>query len=277
MLIGITGKARAGKDTFANYLQEQLPEYNKYAIADPIKQFINDLFWKGLNTEPLKELEILSLPIHFLVLEDFLEPILKALNIDMKLRDMVLHFINAFGAYEVDEQERRSIKEGLHYDSVIYQVSPRKAYQLFGTEVCRHFDQDFWLKPLNQTQNTIITDVRLNREAEYIKNRGGVIIEVVRNNTPKVENHITEQGISKNLIDLNVSNTSLEALQDQAKEIAFMLSAREWRHDCGYLNGLDQKGLCKKSCKKRQRLPKRRISMQPKLDKLKRAGVKIDG
>ncbi|NYZ70025.1 hypothetical protein H0A36_28835, partial [Endozoicomonas sp. SM1973] len=126
-------------------------------------------------------------------------------------------------------------------------------------------------------QNTIITDVRLNREAEYIKNRGGVIIEVVRNNTPKVENHITEQGISKNLIDLNVSNTSLEALQDQAKEIAFMLSAREWRHDCGYLNGLDQKGLCKKSCKKRQRLPKRRISMQPKLDKLKRAGVKIDG
>ncbi|NYZ70169.1 hypothetical protein H0A36_29590, partial [Endozoicomonas sp. SM1973] len=70
-------------------------------------------------------------------------------------------------------------------------------------------------------QNTIITDVRLNREAEYIKNRGGVIIEVVRNNTPKVENHITEQGIDKKLIDFSVLNDSLEGLQEQAEDIHF--------------------------------------------------------
>jgi hypothetical protein len=38
MIIGLTGKARSGKDTAATMILEMLPAANKYAFADPLKE-----------------------------------------------------------------------------------------------------------------------------------------------------------------------------------------------------------------------------------------------
>ena len=59
-LIGLTGKARSGKDTVANYLFNQ-HGYTRIAFADPVKLAAQQVF--GLTheqtwVEGLKEVEI---------------------------------------------------------------------------------------------------------------------------------------------------------------------------------------------------------------------------
>jgi hypothetical protein len=44
MLIGVTGKAGSGKDTFANELCNNCLKYSKIAFADPIKEGISAIF-----------------------------------------------------------------------------------------------------------------------------------------------------------------------------------------------------------------------------------------
>ena len=43
MIVGITGKANAGKDTIADYLVSQY-SFKKIALADPIKRLVKDVF-----------------------------------------------------------------------------------------------------------------------------------------------------------------------------------------------------------------------------------------
>ena len=46
MIIGITGKAGAGKDTVADYLISH-EGFKKIALADPIKRLVKDVFEIG--------------------------------------------------------------------------------------------------------------------------------------------------------------------------------------------------------------------------------------
>ena len=92
-------------------------------------------------------------------------------------------------------------------------ISPRKIYQLLGTEVGRGIDVDIWVKNAEMFVNknvgwtVVVTDVRFDNEALWIHNRGGVVINIVRDKDDIVENkHSSEGGLKPENIDFTVYN-----------------------------------------------------------------------
>jgi hypothetical protein len=144
MIIGLSGPARAGKDTVGALLSERLNGHVCYALAAPIKTTVNALYgWNEKHSDgELKE-----------VIDDRLG------------------------------------------------FSPRQAYQKFGTEYGRALNADHWLRladiKYNENDNNlIITDIRFDNEAQFIIDRGGVVIKIENPDTPQVATHQSEAGIS---------------------------------------------------------------------------------
>ena len=151
-LIGLTGKARSGKDTFAGYLSYVL-KIPPYALASPIKRNVNQMFgWDDRHS---------------------------------------------------DGELKEVIDETLGF-------SPRKAYQVFGTEFGRHLNPDIWINmaraQYRMIGKLIITDVRFDNEAKWIQSEGGIVIEVVRDSIKAVEGHSSETGVNREYIDYTIEN-----------------------------------------------------------------------
>lgn len=161
-LIGLTGRARAGKDTVADFLVAALGGY-RYAFADPIRSMLvplgvnlADPYWDGRKEE----------------------------------------IIPALG------------------------VSPRRLMQTLGTDWGRELiNPDLWLlmaqqRLLHYGPGMIVSDVRFNNEAEWIRKHGGKIIHVHRPVAVSVESHVSEQGVDRSQEDILLFNTgTLEELQ----------------------------------------------------------------
>ncbi|MCL9653549.1 deoxynucleotide monophosphate kinase [Pseudomonas protegens] len=98
--------------------------------------------------------------------------------------------------------------------------SPRELMQSMGTEWARQMvHPDVWVKiaeqNLNYLQNSlssvvgfVVSDVRVENEAEFIRRRGGTIIHIHRPSAPAVNPHATEVGILIRQDDLIARNTA---------------------------------------------------------------------
>ncbi|WDH24086.1 deoxynucleotide monophosphate kinase [Pseudomonas chlororaphis] len=98
--------------------------------------------------------------------------------------------------------------------------SPRQLMQSMGTEWARQMvHPDVWVKiaeqNLNYLQNSlsgvvgfVVSDVRFENEAEFIRQRGGTIVHISRPDAAAVNPHISEAGIRVKRPDLIVRNTS---------------------------------------------------------------------
>jgi hypothetical protein len=160
-LIGITGRARSGKDTVADFIVSQTGGY-KYSFADPLKQML--------------------LP----------------LGIDMST------------PYWQERKEQETV----------FGVSPRRLMQTLGTEWGRNLiHPDLWLLLADQKitqcgENMVVTDVRFENEAAWVRWYGGVVIHVVRPDATPVEQHISEAGINNHIDDMSICNDgTLEELK----------------------------------------------------------------
>ena len=163
MLIGITGKAGAGKDTLGKYLCDTYHCIHYY-FAKPLKEGAKIMF--NLSDEQIANKEV---PI---------EP---------------------------------------------WGMSPRKIYQLLGTEVGRGIDPAIWIKNAEMFvksvpgRTVVITDCRFDNEATFIHNRGGVVINIVRNKEDIAENkHSSEGGLRPKSIDATIYNNG--SIQDMFNE-----------------------------------------------------------
>ena len=96
-------------------------------------------------------------------------------------------------------------------------LTPRRLMQLLGTEFGRNLvSNSIWIDHLIERMRNmnsdkfIIDDVRFDNEAEAIKLEGGVIIEVVRDDSfyERDDTHISEHGVSPQLIDEQFKNLS---------------------------------------------------------------------
>ena len=154
MIIGLAGKARAGKTTAANYITIKY-DIHEYAFADPLKTAAVELF--GIT------------------------------------RQM------AYG-YEYD---REQIVNG-------WGISVREMLQKLGTECMRmNFGDDFWTKraeiAVSKYTHLIISDVRFDNEARWIKNKGGIVINITRASIDIDSNHVSESGITEQHYDIENS------------------------------------------------------------------------
>lgn len=141
-LIGLAGLAGSGKDTAANHL-EKITGLERYALASPIKETVNEMFgW----------------------------------------------------------DERHSAGELKEVDDPVMGFSPRKAYQLFGTEFGRALRDDLWValadKRCKELGGLIVTDVRFENEAKWIRDNGGLVIHIVRDDCLGLVGHESEKGVT---------------------------------------------------------------------------------
>ena len=118
----------------------------------------------------------------------------------------------------IHEPRDRNLKEALipgrHY-------SYREAAQKLGTEWARNLDIDFWLNLAKDyyesaAWSVVISDVRFENEAAFVRERGGLIIHL-KGRAADVDNatHASEQGVEVHDTDCVIYNTgSLEKLYE---------------------------------------------------------------
>ena len=107
-------------------------------------------------------------------------------------------------------------------------ISPRTIYQRLGTEVGRGIDVNIWVKNAEMFvksvagRTVVITDVRFDNEALWIHNRGGVVINIERDQKDIYENrHSSEGGLSPDSIDLTIYNNG--TIEDMCNEVTYMI------------------------------------------------------
>ncbi len=91
----------------------------------------------------------------------------------------------------------------------ILQMSWRKFAQFVGTDLFRNkLDKDIWIKILGskiiEGEDIIVTDVRFNNEAKFIRKKGGIIIEILRGSS--FDTHESESGIDSTLVNYQITN-----------------------------------------------------------------------
>jgi hypothetical protein len=117
--------------------------------------------------------------------------------------------------------------------------SYRVLAQRLGTEWGRSIDPDFWVKvaaaSMAEVMNIkgpevvfVISDVRFDNEARWVKNHGGVIWHIHRPAAQAVAAHQSENGIWSELVDLNILNKyTLSELGDQVVQLG-LLQMLKW-------------------------------------------------
>jgi hypothetical protein len=97
--------------------------------------------------------------------------------------------------------------------------SYRVLAQRLGTEWGRSIDPDFWIKvaaaSMAEVMNIkgpdtvfVISDVRFDNEAQWVKDHGGVIWHIHRPAAQAVAAHQSENGIRPELVDANILNNN---------------------------------------------------------------------
>lgn len=113
----------------------------------------------------------------------------------------------------MQEPETREAKE-INYPGKTY--SYRTAAQSLGTEWGRSLSPDFWIELAKQkyaesdNPRWVVSDVRFEEEANWIRSAGGLIIHVIGRQTTvsgKNATHLSERGILKQNEDLIFDNS----------------------------------------------------------------------
>jgi hypothetical protein len=117
--------------------------------------------------------------------------------------------------------------------------SPRELMQSLGTEWGRNMvHPELWLllaeqnlEFLAQAYDTatgfVISDLRFENEADFVRKRGGIVLHFLRSDAAEVNPHVSESGIGIQDNDLVLHNNgSLDDLFDQIDEHFTALTAR---------------------------------------------------
>jgi len=193
MLIGIAGKARSGKDTFAKFLGEAL--HKKYGSKYILMAFAHELK-------------------------------------NRIQRDFDLSYDQLWGD-EKEIPDRRYVKSagigiavtGGPMENTYW--TPREILQEYGG-FFRSVDPGYWVKALfeivdgREYRNVIVTDVRMHNEAKAIKDRGGLVIKVSKETRSEIHgsNDVSENSLDAFESDISIENDgSLEELKARAEDI----------------------------------------------------------
>lgn len=178
-IIGITGRARTGKDTLAGFLVEN-HGFAKITLAGPIRRFVGEL--TGLTEAELT---------------------------DGPLKEAPLAWLGG--------------------------VSPRRMMQTLGTEWGRNTIADeLWLlvaqRQIEQAKRdgkagVVISDVRFDNEAQFVKALGGRIVRLQRYGAAAVASHVSEAGVAEELVSFTFEN---DGPRHALASFAEMLSGAAW-------------------------------------------------
>lgn len=122
--------------------------------------------------------------------------------------------------------------EGKEIPILSHGKSPRQLMQLFATEFGRNLvHPNVWLMRAEtavlNVKDLVITDCRFDNEAAWVREHGGYVIRITRDNAPQVSAHISENGVSEELVDFKVKNNgTLEELYGSLDSVYSELGRR---------------------------------------------------
>lgn len=193
-LIGVMGKKRHGKDTFAARLTST-HAYTRLAFADPMRDALYRL-------DPLIRLE-----------QDETGPLGLALSAGGTLRRLSF-LVDAYGW-----EETKAIRE------------VRRLLQEYGTGLRDATHPDVWVEATLRKAEPIlgpvvITDVRFPNEVDAVRDRGGLLVYVVNPTVPDTNDpHPSENAVDRSDADVIVWNGgTIEDLHREADTIIRGLS-----------------------------------------------------
>lgn len=185
VLIGFAGKARVGKDTATQYLVENY-RFNRIGLADAVKQGSYNLNpWICVTEE---EYDAYIYPHRVEDLWNHAFEYSGGLLYFIKLQKLVEH---------LGIETAKKIKE------------VREFYQKYGTEGGRNIHGDqCWLDIAKRkfTGKDAISDVRFANEAEFVRESGGIVINLIRDNAEAVNAHASENGLCSEYYDILLEN-----------------------------------------------------------------------
>lgn len=172
--IGICGFARSGKDTAAKYLIDKGIVSKKYSFADPLKEMVNTLFkWDERHSDgEFKEEECL-VNIDVVSLHNFIFLYQEKYRLHIKYPHVTV--------FQVIEKFFSLLDVKYNEEALVYvgKFSPRKAYQIFGTEIGREIlDENIWID-LTPDDDIVLADIRFPNEYKYLKSKGIPILRIV--------------------------------------------------------------------------------------------------
>ena len=209
-LVGISGKAKAGKDTIADYLLER-GWGNKVSFAGNLKKVCAEFFGIDISCfyDQTKKKEFFSSPVVltqslvdelvFSILGDNVSPIQVSDNIELR--------------------------------------TPRELLQVVGTDILRKAHTDchvlMLIRELSGRRNGfIIPDVRFPNEAKFVLENGGFLVRI---NRPKEfilsSNHLSEtalDGWKDWSFVIENDKLGLEFLYSKIEKMLFYLSEFSW-------------------------------------------------
>lgn len=177
IVIGLHGKKRSGKDTFASFLVEHFKDKRvaRTAFANPLKQMLTDISGVDFFSEEDKETD-------------------QVFTINMvKFQEYTDLLLDVSVFYQVDKFARI---EG--FGTLYIYSSKRKLMQFFGTDICRKYKGDlYWVNKLQipDTDVLIVTDVRFQTEVDKIKSLGGILVEIINPLIESTDTHSSENAV----------------------------------------------------------------------------------
>ena len=213
MIIGLSGIARSGKDTFGEMLAKQLG-YQTYAYAKPLKHYVNYIFgWdERCSDGVLKEERIYTKGTTRYEVADKLSLFQKYIQrrVDYKVPELdqfIVDFGRVFSPYAMFNKEITQ-----------WCISPRKAYQLFGTEFGRECISESLWTDIAPKNNVVITDVRFQNEADSVLKQKGKLIRIERSDQKTISEsgHASESGFNAELLATVQNDGTLDDLKKKA-------------------------------------------------------------
>lgn len=179
-LIGLSGWATSGKDSVADVLT-RLYGYERVSFADNLKAFVKDV-------NPIVQVEV--------------------------DHNTVGYVRKTGSAALVERYGDTEAKKNKEY---------RRLLQAVGTKARQYFGEDVWVdaafRSLEDGQY-VISDCRFKNEAQAIKDRGGLVLRVMRPGVNAVNDHISEHDLDEWAFDGFVMNDgSLLDLEGEVQRV----------------------------------------------------------
>lgn len=236
LVILMAGAARSGKDTVTDMLFEKLTAQGHHVVKSFFAKSLKTSLQKAFaltdeqifgdlkeTTFPLCVNDELVEQVYVATLLELHHGSLMSIDVHMKDKD-ALEIASTITDAMLDTIKQ----EAAYLGDDVYEVSPRKLMQWWGTEAVRQATyEDAWVDCVEfdlkseQAEIGLISDARFDNEPVKIRaafpDCPVVVVNVERGNKPTVAAHISEAGISDYLIDFTIKNDdTLDALSKKA-------------------------------------------------------------
>ena len=196
MIIGISGRKQAGKNTTANILhgvvlkgRGLIQDWNIGGSGE-----LNILTRDSSGNEGWGEFDISRKDAAFTeYAEHSMWPYVKLYSFADELKRICIELFNipfecVYGTDEQKNQVQKHLRwENMPGSDMAGPMTARQFMQYFGTDTCRNIYQPIWVDSCirkiqrEQSQLAIIADVRFGNEAKAIEEAGGKLVRLTRN------------------------------------------------------------------------------------------------